>query len=111
MHIAKYALYGLLFCVFLMASTAQAAEVAQGECKSYDKEKHSIIIEEFDTNFDAENRYGKPTGIITEFDVADAKVGISPEPGDILRIAYVLEGDTRTALKVMNVSKQDIMKK
>lgn len=97
--------------VFLAATTAMAAEVVQGACVSYDAEKHIVVVEEFDLNFTPENKYGQSTGIQSEFDTATAKVGITPEPGDVLRIAYVLEGDTKTALKVMNVSKQDLRKK
>jgi hypothetical protein len=33
-----------------------------------------------------------------------------PEAGDILRISYVIEGNSKVALKIMNVSKQDLKK-
>ena len=42
---------------------------------------------------------------------SDGEDPIPPEPGDILRIAFVVEGEKKKAAKVMNVSKQDLRKK
>lgn len=111
MQTVKRLILGMMLAAFLLPSAAFAAEVAQGVCQTYDHDGKVITIEEYDTNFDAEHKYGTPTGIITEFEVTKAKIGIEPESGDILRFAYVLHGDKRQALKVMNVSKQDLMKK
>ncbi|MDD4733030.1 MAG: hypothetical protein PHX58_13990 [Desulfovibrio sp.] len=98
----------LLMAAF--AASALAAEVAQGRCVSIDAQ--TLVLEEFDTvKTDANKHYGNPTGIETAFDVSAAKIGIPPEPGDILRIAYVIKGDAKQAIKVMNVSKQDLSKK
>ncbi|MGE4291516.1 MAG: hypothetical protein AB7E32_04825 [Desulfovibrio sp.] len=98
----------LLLAAF--AGSALAAEVAQGVCKSIDAS--TLVIEEFDTNKTPENKnYGNPTGIETSFDLATAKIGIPPEPGDILRIAYDVKDNAKHAIKVMNVSKQDLSKK
>jgi hypothetical protein len=88
-----------------------AAEVSQGKCIQYDKEKKTITIDEYDLNFSKENPYGCATGQTSVYDVSAALIGIKPEPGDILRIAYVMKGTDRVALKVMNVSKQDLKKK
>jgi hypothetical protein len=52
-----------------------------------------------------------PTGVQTIFDVTDAMIGIAPEPGDILRLAWVPKAEVKSALRVMNVSKQDLRKK
>jgi hypothetical protein len=49
--------------------------------------------------------------VVNEYLIDKALVGIPPEPGDILRIAYEVRGTDRVALKVMNVSKQDLRKK
>jgi hypothetical protein len=91
------------------AGAGLAAEVSQGKVVAATSEK--ITIEEYDTNFSKDAPYGQATGIVTEYDLKRAKVGMRPEPGDILRIAYVVEGSTNVALKVMNVSKQDLRNK
>ena len=92
-------------------SMATAAEVSQGKCVTYDKEKGIITMEEYDINFSAEAPYGRPTGRMGSYQVGTALIGLAPEPGDILRIAYKTQEDKKVALKVMNVSKQDLRKK
>ncbi|MGB7918752.1 MAG: hypothetical protein WCF40_01725 [Desulfobacterales bacterium] len=106
----------LLFVLVLvaavgLASAATAAEVSQGKVVQITKDPAKVTIEEYDTNFSTAAPYGQSTGITTVFDLSTAQVGIPPEPGDVLRIAYVIEGSTNKALKVMNVSKQDLRKK
>jgi len=93
------------------AGVALASEVAQGKCTDYNKDSGTLTIEEYDLNFSKENPYGKSTGVLSVFDAKDAKIGISPAPGDVLRISYKPEGTGKQALKVMNVSKQDLRKK
>lgn len=105
------ALAATLALTLLLAASAFAAEVVQGKCLNYDTAAKTIVVEEYDINFDKDFKYGHPTGIQSTFEVADANVGINPEPGDILRIAFNVEGTARKALKVMNVSKQDLRKK
>ncbi|HDI59294.1 MAG TPA: hypothetical protein ENF48_02875 [Desulfobacteraceae bacterium] len=100
-----------LLAIFLFSAGALAAEVSQGKTLSYDETAKTIKIEEFDTNFSDNHHYGQPTGIVGEYDLTKAKVGIPPEAGDMVRIAYELEGERKVALKVMNVSKQDLRKK
>lgn len=101
----------LTLAACLLAIAARAAEVVQGKCIEANLAAQTLIIEEYDLNFSADNPYGVSTGIRTTYDVRTAKTGIPPEPGDILRIAYDTKGDARVALKVMNVSKQDLRKK
>jgi hypothetical protein len=103
--------FTLLILILCLAVPAMAAEVAQGKCIKYDTDKNSLVIEEYDTNFSPEHKYGRPTGKQAVFDVSHALIGILPHPGDILRIAYDVKGNDKIGLKVMNVSKQDIMKK
>jgi hypothetical protein len=100
-----------LLTIMLGWSLGTAAEVSQGKCLQYDKEKKSVTIDEYDLNFSKENPYGLATGQTSTYDLTTALVGIIPEPGDILRIAYVMKGTDRVAIKVMNVSKQDLRKK
>ncbi|EGJ49076.1 hypothetical protein [Desulfocurvibacter africanus] len=105
---ASFALLAL--GVLLFAASAYAGEVAQGKCLNYTK-GGTLVIEEYDTNFTPEMKYGHPTGIESSFDASKAKVGMIPEPGDILRIAYDADGSSKRATKIMNVSKQDLRKK
>ena len=100
-----------LALLMLLCATALAAEVIQGECVSWNEETHVIVVEEYDLNFDAEFKYGHPTGIQSEVDLADALIGMTPEVGDVVRIAYVVEGAKKVGVRMMNVSKQDLMKK
>ena len=95
----------------LLAGIAPAAEVSQGKCIAFDAQSHRITIEEYDTQFSEEYPYGQPTGTESVFNVAEALIGITPEPGDILRMAYTVKGEEKMALRVMNVSKQDLRKK
>ena len=97
--------------LFWLAGSAAAAEVSQGKCLQYDKARKVVTIEEYDLNFSKEHPYGQPTGTQSEYDVATAMIGITPEAGDILRLAYDVKDSTKVALRVMNVSKQDLRKK
>ena len=97
--------------VLCLAAPTMADTVAQGKCVSYDQDKKIIVIEEYDTNISKENKYGKPTGKQSTYNVANALIGATPTAGDILRIAFEEKGADRVAVRVMNVSKQDLMKK
>lgn len=94
-----------------LAAQGYAGEVVQGKCIELNKAQDSLTIEEYDTNFSKENPYGKPTGIIFEGNIKNAKIGISPEPGDILRIVYTLDRNSKNVLKVMNITKQGLKQK
>lgn len=100
----------LAICLVL-ALNSSASEVVQGKCLEYNTESKKIKLQELDTNFSKEAPYGQSTAIVSEFDCSKAKIGIRPEPGDVLRIAFTIKGDTKVAIKVMNVSKQDLRKK
>ncbi len=97
--------------VLCLAAPAMADTVAQGKCVSYDQDKKIIVIEDYDTNFTKENKYGTPTGKQSTYNAANALIGATPAPGDVLRIAFEEKGADRVAVRVMNVSKQDLMKK
>jgi len=94
-----------------LAVSAMASMVSQGKCISYDDAKKVIVIEEYDTNFSKEHKYGKPTGTESTYDASGALIGVDPKPGDILRIAYDTKDGKKKAIRVMNVTRQDIMKK
>jgi hypothetical protein len=97
--------------VFVAAAVVGAADVSQGKCVAYEKEKNTITLEEYDTHFSKDNPHGQPTGQTSVYNVSKAAIGLLPEPGDILRIAYQVQGSERMAFKVMNVTKQDLRKK
>jgi hypothetical protein len=103
-------LSGLILIVFMIAP-AMAAEVAQGKCVKLDSANKTVTIEEYDTDFAKPHIYGKPTGKESTFNIATALIGADPNPGDILRIAYEVKGQEKVAIRIMNVTRQDIMKK
>ena len=105
--ISLAAIAAVLCCV----SLTLGAEVAQGKCVKIEKDGTLVTIEEYDTQFSKENPYGRPTGRTSVYDLSKAEVGVPAAVGDILRIAFKVKGNERTAVKVMNVSKQDLMKK
>jgi hypothetical protein len=103
-----------LTCLIMIAAfavSAAAVEVAQGKCVQYDNTTKKLTIEEYDTNFGPDHKYGRPTGKQSLYDLQEAIIGATPEPGDIVRIAYNVKGTERLATKVMNVTKQDVMRK
>lgn len=97
--------------LILTVNSVSAAEVTQGKCIEFNTAGKQIVLEEYGLAISREHPYGPSTGRVLEFGIAKAKIGITPEPGDILRIAYTVEGGVRQAFKVMNVSKQDLRKK
>jgi len=100
-----------LSLVLFPVAFAFAGDVAQGKCLSFDPKAMIIVIEEYDIQFSKEHPYGRPTGKQSTYKAADALIGIPPATGDILRIAFEVKGNDRLARKVMNVSRQDLMKK
>lgn len=107
----------ILCCIVMMiaalcvAAPAMAADVAHGKCVSYDADKGVLVIEEYNMKFTPENKYGEPTGKQSTFNTKEALVGITPKPGDIIRLAYDGKTPDKKAIRVMNVTKQDLMKK
>jgi len=63
--------------------------VTQGKCVSYDEAKKVVVIEEFNTKFSKEHKYGEPTGKQCALDLSEALVG-----GGILRPATSSESPT-----------------
>ncbi len=100
-----------LICSVGLAAWGTCAEVSQGKCLKFEEANKLITLEEYDTDFSPEHPYGRPTGVTALYDASGALIGAPPKPGDILRIAYEVKGTQRVALKVMNVTRQDLMKK
>jgi P pilus assembly chaperone PapD len=105
-----YCFAALLLLTGLTVS-AHAAMVTHGKCVSYDQDKKVLTIEEFDTNYSKENKYGKSTGKQAVFDVAEALIGMTPRAGDMVRIAFQEKDGKKSAIRIMNVTRQDLMKK
>lgn len=76
---------------------AGAAEVVQGPCLVFEEGKSVTLQNELDKSE------------IT-FDLAVARIGAAPDKGDVLRIAYQVKDGKNVALKVMNVTKQNLRK-
>ncbi len=100
-----------LAAVLCCVSLALGAEVAQGKCVKVEKDGTLVTIEEYDTQFNKEHPYGRPTGKTSVYDFSKAEIGVPAAVGDILRIAFKVKGNEKMAVKVMNVTKQDLMKK
>jgi hypothetical protein len=109
-----YCIAALVLVVGLTIS-ANASMVSHGKCVSFDEAKNILVIEEYDLKTTPENKFGQPTGKQSTYDCADAMskrmVGPTPRPGDIIRIAYEEKGGQKIAIRVMNVTRTDIMKK
>lgn len=105
------ALLTIAIAVVLTVPAAMAAEVVQGKCVAIDEEKETYTVELYDTHMDKDNPYGKSTNKTIVINYSEGYVGKTPEIGDILRVAYKVEGTDNMAIRVMNVTKQDIMKK
>ncbi|MBF0120940.1 MAG: hypothetical protein HQK79_19090 [Desulfobacterales bacterium] len=109
----KFGILILAIFSLIFGQNVFAGEVVQGKCIQYNTDggKKIVKLEEYDTNFSKEARYGKSTGIVSEWDISNAKIGMKIEAGDILRMAFKVDGNNKNVIKVMNVSKQDLRKK
>jgi len=109
----RHLLIGLVTFVAVLccASLCLGAEVAQGKCVTVEKDGTVVTIEEYDIQFSKEHPYGRPTGKTSVYDFSKAEVGVPAAVGDVLRIAFVVKGNEKIAIRIMNVSKQDLMKK
>jgi len=102
---------GCVLTLLLLALPAMAAEVLQGKTVTNDLNTKMITVEEYDLKVTPQNKYGSPTGKTMVFDLSDALIGKQAVPGDIVRIAYKVVDGKNKAIRIMNVTRQDIMKK
>ena len=79
--------------------------VYQGACQSVSADGNTLTL----TN--SQPKLNPIEGPSATFDLSKAKVGLAPEKGNIIRVAFFKEGDKLVAIKVMNVTKQDLRKK
>lgn len=94
-------LIGGIFALLIFAGVAMVAQrvdVAQGICLSYDEPAKILVLK---------NEIDRQEIV---FDLAQAQIGILPQRGDLIRVAYRREGQKNTACRVMNVTRLDIRK-
>ncbi len=95
-----------------LAAPCMAATVAEGKCIAFDEAKNVLTLDEYDLNFSKASPYGKPTGKQLTFKLTpQTLIGKTPEPGNILRLAYEEQGGEKTVIRIQNLTKQDLMKK
>lgn len=98
---------GAALILAAFAATALAGEVFQGVAVSYDAAAKKLVLKNTEPD---RNKVPKDMTEVA-FDVSQAKIGLPPAAGDKVRVAYDKQGDKLVALKVMNVTKQDLRKK
>ena len=81
------------------------SKVYQGVCISLEDNNRVLKLK------NTEPTVNKIKGEQAVFDLTNAKVGLAPEPGDNLRVAYLEKDGVYVALKVMNVTKQNLHEK
>jgi hypothetical protein len=107
----RNALIGIVLIVALLSCVSKTAEVAEGKVVKMEKSGTLVTIDEYNIDFSKEYPYGHPTGVQAVYNLSNALIGFTPAVGDILRIAYEMKGNERMAVRVMNITKQDLMKK
>jgi hypothetical protein len=80
------------------------SRVYQGECLKFSAADKILELK------NTQPQLNPIPGETAVFNLARATVGLSPGPGDVIRVAYEAEGNSLFALKVMNISKQDLSK-
>jgi hypothetical protein len=88
----------------LGCSDAGKGRVYQGVCLKYSANDQILELK------NTQPELNPIPGETAVFNLANAKVGLTPDPGDVIRVAYKAEGNSLRALKLMNVSKQDLRK-
>ncbi len=103
----------VLIMALILACPVMAVEdnVAQGKVQTFDKEKQLLTIDDYNTDFTKEHKYGAPTGKQSTYNTKGALIGITPAVGDVVRIAFDQKDGKNHAIRIMNVTKQDVMKK
>lgn len=84
---------------------ARDSKVYQGQVVSLGEQGKTIVLA------NSQPKLNPVKGDTATFDLSQARVGLPPEVGNTMRIAYLKKGDRLMAIKVMNVSKQDLRKK
>lgn len=80
------------------------SKVYQGTCLSVEQGKTLVLA-------NSQPKLNPIKGDQAVFNISQAKVGLAPEAGNIIRVAFFERKEGNMAIKVMNVSKQDLRKK
>jgi hypothetical protein len=75
-------------------------KVAQGTVVNHDPRANVLIV-----------RDELPPNHELSFAIGEAEIGATPEVGDVVRIAYLEEGASLRALRVMNVTRQQELRR
>ena len=89
----------LLATALFLVSCGTPPSVIQGEVVQYDGSAEKVTIGD---EAAPEKTY--------EFSLRGADIGAKPNPGDVVRIAYLTKDGIRTATRIMNISRQKEMK-
>jgi hypothetical protein len=82
-----------------LLSCATPPKVVQGTVVSSDNSQKIVTIRD----------EGKPDSTL-EFSFEEAEVGAKPQPGDTIRVAYLVQDGKLKATRIMNISRQKDLK-
>ncbi len=85
---------------FAVTACSEGPSVVQGTVISYDANAKQIVIKDEIA----------PNQEMT-FSLEGSEIGADPTPGDMVRIAYTMQGGLNKAGRLMNLAKQDELKK
>jgi len=105
----KILLLGILLAALALSTgclnKAEESHVYQGDCLAVQDGGKTLVLA------NSQPKLNPLKGDKAVFDISKAKVGLAPEVGNIIRVAFFVEKGKNVAIKVMNVSKQDLRKK
>jgi len=100
----------LAFCLLIslagcLGDGGKESQVYEGVCLSVGPGGKTITLA------NSQPKLNPIEGDSATFDLTGAKVGLPPEKGNLIRLAYFQQGKGFKAIKVMNMTKQDLRKK
>ena len=105
----KILLLGILLAALALSTgclnQADESHVYQGACVALTDDGKTLELS------NSQPKLNPLKGDKAVFDISKAKVGLAPEVGNTIRVSFFVEKGKNVAIKVMNVSKQDLRKK
>ncbi|MCF8042773.1 MAG: hypothetical protein K9K65_05355 [Desulfarculaceae bacterium] len=105
----KTLLLGILLAALALGTgcldKADESHVYQGTCLALTDGGKALVLA------NSQPKLNPLKGDKAVFDISKAKVGLAPDLGNVIRVAFFVEKGQNVAIKVMNVSKQDLRKK